>query len=46
MIFQMTKGYHLALAVILGVFGVGCGAPRYEDGQTIAIEEEGYPNYG
>ena len=41
MIFQMTKGYHLALAVILSAFGVGCGAPRYEDGQTI---EEAQPN--
>ena len=41
-IFQMIKGYHLTLVVILSAFGIGCGAPRYEDGQTI---EEEYPNY-
>ena len=41
-IFQMMKGYHLTLAVILSAFCIGCGATRYEDGQTI---EEEYPNY-
>ena len=35
----MMKGYHLALAVILAAFGVGCGAPRYEDGQTIEEDD-------
>ena len=44
MIFQMREGYHLALAVTLSALGVGCAAPRYEDGQT--IEEEEHPNYG
>ena len=38
----MMKGYHLTLALILSAFGIGSGALRYEDGQTI---EEEYPNY-
>ena len=41
MIFQMMRGYHLTLAVILSVFGVG----QMTEEEYPTFEEENYPNF-
>ena len=41
MIFQMMRGYHLTLAVILSVFGVG----QMTEEEYPTFEEEKYPKF-
>ena len=49
MIFQMMRGYHLTLAVILSVFGVGQMTEEFDFDEEMKrlhdLDEETYPNF-
>ena len=49
MIFQMMRGYHLTLAVILSVFGVGQMTKEFDFDEEMKrlqdFDEDEYPNF-